>query len=427
MVVRINLGKSVMKILRYNELKRATGDAKLLRISGMLPGAKKLSTYQLAKHFKTFTDLNTRAHTNAMHLSLSFSPKDLLDDQKMEKIAEKYLNKIGFGAQPYLVYRHFDSGHPHLHVVTTIISTTGKRIATHNLWGIKSEPAQKELEVEYGLVKADQQKFIGPDLKSMQKVSYGEQPTKAGLNAVINHVLANYHFNSLAEFNAVLELFNVSAFRGEKDSLCYKNRGLVFHFLDKKGKRIGMPLKASSFYASPTLGRLEKRFAKAIQQKKNHKEEVLGRVLKVMKSQQGQGVSAIDKYIKELKTEGVACRLDSNESGRLYGVTYIDHQSGCIYKGSELNKQLEASGLTEHFGLSEKSQNISLSPIAEWRDSPVYLKNISSVQDFKSSKTEQVSPVTGFIGDISDSPYQGPVYPKKTGKKRKNIAGTEKH
>ncbi|MEB2780457.1 hypothetical protein U3A58_08635 [Algoriphagus sp. C2-6-M1] len=70
MVVRINNDKNLMGILRYNELKKETGDAKLLKISGMLPGAEKLTSYQLAKQFRTFTDLNSRTHTGEVLMGI---------------------------------------------------------------------------------------------------------------------------------------------------------------------------------------------------------------------------------------------------------------------------------------------------------------------------------------------------------------------
>ncbi len=414
-----------MGVLRYNEKKKEEGKATLLKASGMLPGAENLKATQLLKQFKSITSQNTRTKTNAVHISLNFSPKDQLSEERMADIADRYLIKIGFGEQPYLVYSHRDAGHPHLHLVTTNIDRRGKRIETHNLGKNKSELARKELEISFGLVQAELQDFMGPDLKEMMTVGYGKQPTKAGLNAVLNHVLTNYHFASLSEFNAVLSLFQVVAHRGEKDSLLYKKRGLVFNFLDSNNQRIGVPIKASSFYSRPTLNKLEKRFSRAIHKKSEHKKDVFFRIEKIKLEFQNESKPDIGLFKNLLQRGSIGARLLINESGRLYGVTFIDHCSGCVFKGSELGKELSANALAKQFGLisgtKDSNANYAASKDLEVGDKPlVWLGN----QEL--SQNEFLFTGRGLVlGDISDSPYQDPVFPKKKRKKKKDNRGKE--
>lgn len=425
MVVRINTGKSIAGILQYNELKREGVKATLLMTSGMLPGAEQLNSFQLAKQFKSITELNTRTHTNAVHISLNFSPQDQLDEEKMKVLAEEYLDGIGFGKQPYLVYEHSDAGHPHVHIVTTNIDRNGKRIETHNLGRNKSEEVRKMLEIRHGLIPAEKQDYIGPDLKSLINPAYGELPTKAGLASVINHVLANYSFASFSEFNAVLGLFLVTAYRGEKDSLRYKNRGLVFHFLDAQGKRKGVPIKASSFYAKPTLDQLEKRYGRAVARKKDKKVNVSAIVHKVLENQKKSDSAAIDRFKKALLKEGIAMRLIYNQAGRLYGVTYIDHRSGCVFKGSELGKGLAANGLAERFGMLSEYKSASKVSVPSSATNERRIGMQEQAKDSIFTIFELLpNPLDINVGDISDSPYQGAVYPKKK-RKRKGSGGSE--
>ncbi|MBU0695419.1 MAG: relaxase/mobilization nuclease domain-containing protein, partial [Bacteroidetes bacterium] len=65
-----------------------------------------------------------------------------------------YMGRIGFSKQPYLIYQHQDAGHPHVHIVTTNIQSSGERISLHNLGKTKSEEARKIIEKSYNLIPA---------------------------------------------------------------------------------------------------------------------------------------------------------------------------------------------------------------------------------------------------------------------------------
>lgn len=86
--------------------------------------------------------------------------------------------------QPNLIYQHHDAGHPHLHLVTNNIQRDGKRIDLHLLGIRKSEPAIKEIEELFELVKAEGRKnkqdtFL--QQASASRVNYGKQNLKKRL------------------------------------------------------------------------------------------------------------------------------------------------------------------------------------------------------------------------------------------------------
>ena len=56
------------------------------------------------------------------------------------------MNKIGFVEQPFLVYKHEDAGHPHIHIVSTTIKGDGSRINTHNIGRNQSEKQEEKLK-----------------------------------------------------------------------------------------------------------------------------------------------------------------------------------------------------------------------------------------------------------------------------------------
>lgn len=143
------------------------------------------------------------------------------------------MDKIGFGNQPYLIYQHHDAGHPHLHITTTNVMENGKRIAMHNIGKDISEPARKEIEEVFNLVKAENQKKkeYKPEAVSA-RVQYGKTETKKAIDNVLNFVVNNYKYTSLPELNAVLKLYNIEADKGTGNSRVAKHNGLLYHALD---------------------------------------------------------------------------------------------------------------------------------------------------------------------------------------------------
>ena len=414
MVVRINTGKSIRGVLRYNELKREHGQAKLIASKGFLPGVELLKLGQLANRLENRLALNTRTRTNTLHISLNFSPNEKIDTTKMEAVAHAYLRGIGFGNQPYLIYQHFDSGHPHVHLVTINIDENGKRIETHNLGKNQSEKVRKELEISYSLVKAEGQDMVMADLRRLGKINYGEVPSKPAINAVVTHVLHNYSFSSIHEYNAILKCFRVTGYRGEENSQRFLRGGLAYHFLDEKGIRQGVPLKASSLRIGATIKALERRFTSQNLRKDKYTQEVKGKILTVISELKNEKSELIDFQTK-LKKQGIDTHLVYTATGFLYGVSYIDHRLGLIYKGSELSKELGASGLRSRFSSLTQNPNITKVPVKVESSAPS--SDLSKPNEHEENLSLEADPID--IGDLSDSPFSGPN-PKKKKKKKKS-------
>lgn len=180
----------------------------------LLKDAKDLSFSDKIRWFEKFTSLNERTKTNTLHVSLNFDSSEKLGNDKLIEIANAYMEKIGFGEQPYLIYRHYDAGHPHAHIVSINIRSDGSRISLHNIGRNQSEKARKEIEIDFGLVKA-QGKKLDDSLKlipvSAQKVRLGKSSVKRAISNVLGLVINQYKYSSLPELNAVLKLYNVLA------------------------------------------------------------------------------------------------------------------------------------------------------------------------------------------------------------------------
>src|ERR1700712_1468663 len=119
MVAVIHTGSSLQSVLNYNEQKVKEQVASCLAAGNYPKDVEDLTFNQKLSRLQNQADLNTRAQVNSVHISLNFDPSERLSDDRLKEIAEIYLQKIGFENQPYLLYQHNDSGHPHVHIVTT--------------------------------------------------------------------------------------------------------------------------------------------------------------------------------------------------------------------------------------------------------------------------------------------------------------------
>jgi len=354
MVVRIISGKSIRGLLNYNERKVEGGQAELLMASRFGSELDDLGFNQKLNRFEHLTDLNSRVKTNALHIMLNFAPEEKPTDEILQQIAAAYMERIGFGDQPYLVYRHHDAAHSHLHIVTTNIQPDGKRIAVHNLGRTLSEQTRKELEQEFGLVKADGRQLkntLGIKAAEPEIAQYGKTPTKRAIANVVTAVTQTYKFTSLAELNAVLQQFNVIADRGPKDGAMYERQGLVYSLLDKQGQRVGIPIKASVLPYQPTLKNLEKLYA-GNNQKRDPKKELLQKNIDQVFSKYHQLSKAT--FIKELARRQVHVVFRQNEQGFVYGVTFVDNRNKTVFNGSDLGKEYGAKAVLEQFSTTDQ-------------------------------------------------------------------------
>ncbi len=150
MVAVIKTGHSIHRILNYNENKVMEGVASFIAAANYPIDAEKLSFNQKLNRLLKQVALNENVSRNSVHVSLNFDPSEMIAIKQLKEIADSYMQKIGFGEQPYLMYQHYDAGHPHIHIVTIKGRADGSRIDTQNIGRNDSEKARKEIEIEYG-------------------------------------------------------------------------------------------------------------------------------------------------------------------------------------------------------------------------------------------------------------------------------------
>lgn len=420
MVARITTGKSIRGLLHYNENKVADKEAELILASGFAGDVDQMSFMQKLNRFQFLTMMKPNVKTNALHISLNFHSSEQLDNATLQQIAGSYMEKIGFGDQPFLVYRHDDAKHQHLHIVTTNITAQRQRIDLHDIGRRLSEPARKELEVAFDLVRAESKLFkmeaaIKP--ADLEKARKGQLPTKRSISNVLTAVLRDYTFTSLAEFNAVLKCFNVTALRGEEHTRMYQNKGLMFSLLDARGQPVGVPIKASSFYTKPTLKNLEIKFAANVEKRKPLKSDLKQRISQVLESYKTLTKA---KFREELKSRGIEVSYRKNAQGLIFGVTYVDHWNKLAINGSDLGKTYSAAAITSRFSRA----NVLDKPDLRHTSRPARRKEQSATPELSAKTYLKVPEPTRFLEIVlaktdNESATGIPKYKKKRRKARR--------
>jgi len=355
MVAKIKSGKSLKGALNYNENKVNQGKAELIGVSGYYKDLPDLSFYDKLLRLTDLAEKNQRAKTNAVHISLNFANGEKLTVETLQAIADDYMKGIGFENQPCLVYRHHDAGHPHVHIVTTNIQRNGERISLHYLGRDQSEKIRKAIEVKYGLTKAGDRPKQKPVLAEVKPAEYGKAETKRAITNILGYTLKAYKFTSIPELNAVLQQYNITADRGSKDSRMYAKSGLVYWITDQNGNKMGVPVKASSIYGKPTLKSLEDKFRLNEMLRKPHKEN--------LKRAIGQAIGktrSIKAFEDALRSKNIQVLFRRNEEGRIYGVTFIDHENKVVFNGSDLGKEYSANPLNERFNQPEPIRSVTM-------------------------------------------------------------------
>lgn len=294
--------------------------------------------------FEPYIALNSHVKKPVIHISLNPSPKDILSEEQMAVLAQEFMEKFSYGNQPYIVWLHEDINRKHMHIVSVRINEKGEKI-DHNREAVRAQNICREMEVKYGL-----HPTLGEhgerELLSLQKVDYPKGNVKAQVKHTARTLLECYNCHSLAEFNTLLNLYNVTVYevRGNVDGNEY--HGIMYGALDDNGQQVGTPFKSSKFGKVFGYEALQKKFAVSAEKMKkdNLSERTRQEITKAM-----QDIGTKEDFARRLKEADIEVVYRINSEGRLYGITFIDHIGRTVFNGSRLGKAFSANVLNELF------------------------------------------------------------------------------
>lgn len=409
MVAKISTGQSLYGALAYNQEKVDEGHAKILAANLVLqPEDGQFSIGDCMKDFQRWMPSHYRTEKPVIHISLNPHPDDVLTDEQLTAIGEEYMQKLGYGNQPYLIFKHEDIDRRHIHIVSLRVDSTGKKINDSNEYR-RSKAITEELEQKYGLHPAEGQKK-GEDWQ-LTPVDNDKGNLKKQINNVVKPLLKMYRFQSMGEFRALLSLYNIGVeeVKGEVNGCNY--HGILYSALNKDGKKNGTPIKSSVLGKSTGIAAIEKQMQQSGTVIKDKKlKERTRRVV----SAAIQRTRTESDFRKELSAQGIDLVLRRNEDNRIYGVTFIDHRNRVVLNGSRLGKDFSANVFNEYFRNAKENFLSVQQPI-----SADHTERKSSSDDKVATKDTSSGSLLSLFSPDPVLLDREPPLPKKRRKKRR--------
>ena len=346
MIAKITVGTSLYGALAYNGLKVNEGEGRLLAVNRIFDnGSGQVDVARAEQDFKRFMPEQVRTRNKVIHISLNPHPDDLLTDMELEQLAREYLDRLGYGDQPYLVFKHEDISRHHLHIVSVNVDENGRRL-NRDFIHRRSKRITSELEKKYGLHPADRRQHRTDN--PLRRVDVSQGDVKRQVSNVAKAVMAGYKFRTMGEYRALLSLYNVTVEEAHGMVNGREYHGLVYSATDDAGNKTGNPFKASRIGKSVGYEAVQCRFEFS-------KEQIRDKRLAEMTRKTVVAALARtyrrEEFVTLLRDKGVDVVFRHTDEGRIYGATFIDHRTGCVLNGSRLGREFSANALQEHFTL----------------------------------------------------------------------------
>ena len=353
MIAKIGKSSNLFGTLSYNNLKIEKNKGEILLTSKIIETANGGYTVsQLAKSFEPYLSANRNTEKHTLHISLNPDPEDIISDEKYRQMAQQYMQEMGYGEQPFVVFKHTDIDRSHIHIVSVCVDEEGKKISD-KFEKVRSMKICRELEKQFGLTSALEK---GALLNShiFKAIDYKKGDIKSQIASVVKHISSQYQFQSLGEYNALLSLYNITAEKVEGELNGQWQKGLLYFPTDHNCKKAGNHFKASLFGKKAGLGSLEKHFESSKGKMKNLPLRVK---LKEKIALTLQYSNDEKSCTKKLQKEGIETVIRKNDQGRIYGMTFIDHQSKTVWNGSRLGMECSANAFTDKWNNSSNMAN----------------------------------------------------------------------
>ena len=411
MVAKISTGSSLFGALAYNQDKVDRKEAEVLFSNKMLLSEDgRFSIGGCMRSFEMQMPIQLSTQKPILHISINPHPEDVLTDQQLADIAREYMQKLGYGDQPYLVYKHTDIDRHHIHIVGLRVDGNGKPL-NDRFEHRRSKQITRELERKYNLHPAEKkERTERPELK---KVDYAAGDVKHQIGNTVKAACYGYRFQSFGEYRALLAAYNVCAeeVKGEISGRPYQ--GIVYSATNDKGEKVGNPVKASRIGKSVGYEAVRRRMERSGEAIRNGKlkertRKIVAAAMRITRTR--------PEFERELKRQGIDVVFRQNDSGRIYGVTFIDHDSRVVLNGSRLGKEYSANVFNERFsGETKKAHQPDVS--ISRQEQP----DFTPKGDIVSGVASVVGAFGGLLGGASggDEPQETASQKRKKKKKKR--------
>ena len=343
MIAKISATENLGGAIGYNFKKVEKGEASILLAAELYQD--KEGTYTMAEVFADMQALipeKCRTKKMVLHCSLNPHPDEKLSDETLTQIAKEYMEELGYGKQPYIVFKHNDIAREHIHIVSLRVDGEGKKI-NDRFEKRRSKKITDALERKYNLIPSS--KVSEKAVTETPKVDTTKGNIKEQVASVVRTVLKHYRFCSLGELNAILSAYNLAVEEVKTEFRGKKYDGLVYVPTDDKGDKVSTPIHASDIGRGVGYTAVQNRMQKSKQAIKPLRSIIRYRVLQAMRTS-----PQTEKDLRSrLEEQSLRVTIRKSESGRIYGITFIDDKEGVALNGSRLGKGYAANIFNGYF------------------------------------------------------------------------------
>ena len=391
MIAKISATENLGGALGYNFKKVEKGEASILLAAELYQD--KEGTYTMAEVFADMQALipeKCRTKKMVFHCSLNPHPDEKLSDETLTQIAKEYMEALGYGKQPYIVFKHNDIAREHIHIVSLRVDSRGQKI-NDKFEKRRSKKITDALERKFDLIPSS--KVTDKAMKETSKIDTTQRNIKEQVANVTRMVLKHYRFCSLGELNAILSAYNLAVEEVKTEFRGKKYDGLVYVPTDDKGGKVSTPINASDIGRGVGYTAVQNRMQKSKQAIKPLVPTIRGKVLQTMRT----SPQTEEELRQRLEGQGLRVVIRKNESGRIYGITFIDDKEGIALNGSRLGKGYAANIFNGYF--SNPAHNPFLDEMLYGRPS-AHLEQSATVLPLQSNAEEGDNLIDELIEDM---------------------------
>ncbi|MBW4712117.1 relaxase/mobilization nuclease domain-containing protein [Prevotella histicola] len=343
MIAKISSTENLGGALRYNFKKVEKGEASILLAAELYQSKEGRYTMEdVLADMEALIPKNCRTKKTVFHCSLNPHPDEKLSDETLMQIAKEYMETLGYGNQPYIVFKHNDIAREHIHIVSLRVDGEGKKI-NDRFEKRRSKQITDTLERKYDLIPSS--KVSNKEEVETPKVDMGKGNIKEQVASIVRTVLKHYRFCSLGELNVVLSKYNLAVEEVKMEFRGKKYDGLVYVPTDDKGGKVSTPIHASDIGHGVGYTAVQNRMQKSKQAIKPLIPAIRNKVLQTMRT----SPKTEEELQQRLEEQGLRVVIRKNEGGRIYGITFIDDKEGIALNGSRLGKGYAANVFNGYF------------------------------------------------------------------------------
>ena len=391
MIAKISATENLGGALGYNFKKVEKGEASILHAAELYQNKEGRYTMEdVLVDMEALIPKKCRTKKTVFHCSLNPHPDEKLSDETLMQIAREYMEALGYGNQPYIVFKHNDIVREHIHIVSLRVDSEGRKL-NDRFEKRRSKQITDALERKYNLIPSS--KVSGKVETETPKVDIGKGNIREQVASVLRMVLKHYRFCSLGEFNAILNKYNLTVEEVKTEFRGRKYDGLVYVPTDGKGNKAGTPIHASDIGRGVGYTAVQNRMQKSKQAIKPLIPTVRRKILEVMRT----SPDTEEKLRQRLEEQSLRVTIRKNENGRIYGITFIDDEVGIALNGSRLGKGYAANIFNAYFS------NSTYNPFLDetlYGSPSVRLEQSATVQTLQQNTEESDNLVDELIEDM---------------------------